>query len=333
MDIEKLIDKDFQGCVSIRKNGEHVFQNAYGYADLANKTENTIDTRFATASAGKAFVAAGILKLVDTGRIAFDDTIGKLIDIDWRDVDTSITVEELLTHTSGIPDYFDESVMEEYEELWADFPNYRISRSEDLLPLFIDKPMIYTRGERFQYNNSGFVVLGLVIEHVTGKPFDVYLKEHVFDKCGMNNTGYYELDRLPAKCANAYIRDEARKEWRTNIYSVDAKGSGAGGAFTTVGDIERFWDDLLGYRLLTEKMTENMLSKHAGSKDDGYYGYGMWLHKKEDGKYVPYFQGMDPGASFLTSYDREEALNITLVSNFGNNVWKLCREIKKILSS
>ena len=223
--------------------------------------------------------------------------------------------------------------MEEYEELWADFPNYRIRRSEDLLPLFIDKPMIYKRGERFQYNNSGFVVLGLVIEHVTGKPFDVYLKEHVFDKCGMNNTGYYELDRLPAKCANAYIRDEARKEWRTNIYSVDAKGSGAGGAFTTVGDIERFWDDLLGYRLLTEKMTENMLSKHAGSKDDGYYGYGMWLHKKEDGKYVPYFQGMDPGASFLTSYDREEALNITLVSNFGNNVWKLCREIKKILSS
>ena len=100
---------------------------------------------------------------------------------------------------------------------------------------------MYSKGEKFQYNNTGFVVLGLIIEKVTENLFDDYLRENIFVLCGMCDTGYYELDRLPAKCANAYIFDTERKEYYTNIYSVDVKGTGAGGAFTTVSDIEKFW--------------------------------------------------------------------------------------------
>ena len=89
--------------------------------------------------------------------------------------------------------------MDEYDELWKDYPNYKIRKSEDLIPLFIDKPMMYPVGENFQYNNTGYVVLGIIIEKISKQGFDEYLTENIFIPCGMENTGYYELDRLPAK--------------------------------------------------------------------------------------------------------------------------------------
>ncbi|HEX3077817.1 MAG TPA: serine hydrolase domain-containing protein [Lachnospiraceae bacterium] len=328
--VNKIIDDfNFRGCISIKKGNNDLVQESRGYADLANQLPNEMDTRFATASAGKVFVSVGILQLIEQGRLSFHSTIGELLDIDLHEIDDKITVEELLCHTSGIPDYFDETVMEEYEELWRDYPNYKIRTSADILPLFIDKPMMYPRGERFQYNNTGFVVLGLIIEKVTGELFDEYLRKNVFEPCGMLHTGYYELDRLPAKCANSYIYDETRQEYYTNIYSVDVKGTGAGGAFTTVLDIERFWECLFSGKLISKEMLQQMLSVHASDEEEGdYYGYGIWLNKIDEGRYVPFFQGCDPGVSFITSYDIDVDTSITLVSNYGDNVWRLLYEIR-----
>lgn len=331
MNIDKLIEKDFQGCISITKNHMTIFQSSYGYMDLANKAPNTMDTKFATASAGKVFVAVAILQLIEGGKLKLSDTIGELLEFNLNDIDPNITVEELLTHKSGIPDYFDESIMEEYEELWRDYPNYKIRTSSDLLPLFINKPMMYPRGEKFQYNNTGFVVLGLIIEGITKEPFDKYLKDNIFQIVGMNNTGYYELDRLPANCANNYIFDEVRREYYTNIFSVDVKGTGAGGAFTTIEDIELFWKALLSYKLLSSNMTKKMLMVQSTCEDDDNYGYGIWLDKDYTDNCLPYFTGSDPGVSFISMYNLKENINITIVSNFGDNVWKLAGEIRKEL--
>ena len=328
MSIDEIVGKDFSGVISIRKNGQILVQNSYGYADINNKIRNETETKFATASAGKVFVAVGILQLIENGKLSFNDTIGNILDFDLKSIDKKITVQQLLNHTSGIPDYFDESIMNEYAELWLDFPNYKIRKSMDLLPLFINKPMMYNAGERFQYNNTGYVVLGLIIEKITGMLFDNYLEKNVFCPCGMFNTGYYELDRLPAKCANSYIYDENRKEYYTNIYSVDAKGTGAGGAFTTLLDVEKFWDNLLGGKLLSDNLLKEMLSLQSHSGDN-YYGYGIWLEKTEDGTLEPWFQGCDPGVSFLSSYDRNQKLNITIISNTGNNVWEIKGKITK----
>jgi CubicO group peptidase (beta-lactamase class C family) len=326
---EELIGNDFNGAVFVEKDDKIVVQRACGYADIVNKIPNAPDTKFATASAGKVFVAAGILQLIERGKICLNDTIGNLLDFDLKNIDKNITIRQLLNHTSGIPDYFDESTMTEYADQWRDYPNYKIRESVDLFPLFINKPMMYKPGERFQYNNTGFVVLGLIIEKVTGILFDEYLSKTVFGPCGMVNTGYYELDRLPEKCANAYIYDDKRKEYYTNIYSVDAKGSGAGGAFTTIVDVRKFWENLLGNRLFSEKTLKEMLSVQS-SGGDGYYGYGIWLEKTKDGTFEPWFQGCDPGVSFVSSYDRKKKINITIVSNTGNNVWEIKRKIENI---
>lgn len=324
MYVDNFLNNDFRGCILIYKDGEMVLEKAYGYADLPNKILNEVDTKFATASAGKIFVAVGILQLIEKGLLKFDDKIGDIFDFDLKEIDSEITVEELLTHTSGIPDYFDESIMDEYEELWTDFPNYKIRSNSDLIPLFINKPMMYPRGSKFQYNNTGFVVLAMIIEKIAGTIFDEYLAENIFLPCKMESTGYYQLDRLPAKCATNYIYDENRNDYRTNIFSVDAKGTGAGGAFTTVNDIKLFWNHLLSGNLISKNMVEKMTSNHSGEAE--CYGYGIWL--KKNGEYfIPYFQGSDPGVSFISCYDIQKELMIVLVSNYGDNVWKLFSDI------
>lgn len=326
MEFEDIVESDFSGCISIIKNRTVIFQKSYGYADLSNKIYNKLDTKFATASAGKVFVAVGILQLIENRKLRFDDTIGNLLDFDLKAIDKSITVKQLLCHTSGIPDYFDESIMSEYDELWKDYPNYKVRTSSDLVPLFIDKPMMYPSGDRFQYNNTGFVVLGLIIEKVTGQLFDEYLQKNIFEPIEMLDTGYYELDRLPENCANSYIYDKQREEYYTNIYSVDVKGTGAGGVFTTILDINKFWSNLLDGKLISNKMLEHMLSVQS-SNDSEYYGYGIWLKKINENAYSPYFQGCDPGVSFISSYDTINNVSITAVSNFGCNVWRLGKNI------
>ena len=328
---EEFIDPGFRGAGYILQGENVVLEHVSGFRDYANELPNNIDTKFASASAGKVFVAVGILQLIESGKIKFEDTIGDLIKIDWKEIDRDITVEQLLTHTSGIPDYFDETVMEEYEELWIDYPNYKIRHNDDLLPLFIDKPVMYPKGTKFQYNNTGFAVLAMIIERVTGQPFDVYLKENVFDKCNMTGTGYYELDRLPGNCAMNYVWCNGTNDFRTNIFCVDAKGTGAGGAFITVKDIANFWKGLLSGKLLSKEMTENMLRKHSGEGDDpeeGYYGLGVWIIDGNGKKDIPYFQGCDPGVSFISEYDPNNDRITVFVSNYGDNVWKIARNIR-----
>ena len=334
MNIKELIDTDFRGNVYIVQDNKVLYENAAGFADLANEIPNSLDTKFASGSAGKVFVAVGILQLIEREKIKFDDTLGKLLDIDLHDIDAEITVEQLLNHTSGVPDYFDETVMNEYEELWVDYPNYKIRQNSDLLPLFINKPMMYPKGEKFQYNNTGYVLLAMIIEKVTGMFFDQYLKENIFDVCDMRSTGYYELDKLPAKCANSYIYCAETKDFRTNIFSVDAKGTGAGGAFISVKDIADFWKGLLGGKLISKELAAKMLIKQSGDgidAEEGYYGYGVWIIDNPGGKDYAYFQGCDPGATFISEYNPNNGIISILVSNYGYNVWKEMRKIRENL--
>ncbi len=316
------------------QNNKVLYEKTAGFADLANEIPNTIETRFASASAGKVFVAVAVLQLIEQQKLKFDDTLGSIFDFDLHNIDADITVEQLLNHTSGVPDYFDESVMVEYKDLWRDYPNYKIRHNNDLFPLFINKPMMYPRGERFQYNNSGYVLLAAIIEKVTGMYFDQYLQENIFDVCGMKSTGYYELDRLPSRCANNYIYCEDTGDYRTNIFSVDVKGTGAGGAFITVKDIVRFWINLRDGKLISKESVSSMFQKQSGNGSDaeeGYYGYGVWIIDNPCGKDLVYFQGCDPGVCFISEYNPNNDMISVLVSNYGDDVWAEMRKIRENL--
>lgn len=321
--MKHIVPPSFRGCVLVRKNGETLLEISQGFRDPANELPNRMDTRFPTASAGKAFVGAAVMQLIERGRLSSDTRLGDVLDFDLGKIDRSVTIHQLLSHTSGVPDYFDESVMDDYAELWSDFPNYKIRKNADLFPLFFEKNMLYSPGERFQYNNSGFVLLAAVIERITGLPFDEYLQAAIFDPAGMDRTGYFELDRLPGGCANAYIWDDDRCEYYTNIFSVDAKGTGCGGAFTTVGDAGRFWDALYGGKIVSMETLSKMTCIQAEAAGEDPYGLGLWL-KRRKGAIIPYFTGCDPGVSFMSLRNPESGLEITAVSNYGDNVWALC---------
>jgi CubicO group peptidase (beta-lactamase class C family) len=331
-DIKSLIDEGFRGNILIVRKGAVLYESSSGFADLANEIPNTMDTRFATASAGKTFVAVGILQLVERGLIKLGDTLGTLLDIDLKQIDPDVTVEQLLNHTSGVPDYFDETVMGDYEDLWKDYPCSKIRSNNDLFPLFIDKAMMYPRGEKFQYNNTGYVLLAAIIEKISGMDFDAYLKKNIFDVCGMDSTGYFEMDRLPSKCAHNYIYCEKTNDYRTNIFSVGAKGTGDGGVFVTAGDLVRFWQGLIGHKLISEDTFKKMISKQSGDGSDpeeGYYGYGVWIIDNPKGTDFAYMQGCDPGVSAIAEYNPDnEQISIAL-SNYGDNVWALMRKIRK----
>lgn len=333
MEIKEILSSDFRGTVYIVQDGRVLFKSVTGFADLSNEIPNTLDTRFASASAGKVFVAAGILQLIEQGKLRFDDTLGELLDIEFHHIDRDVTVRQLLVHTSGVPDYFDETIMSEYEDLWIDYPNYKIRHNHDLLPLFINKPMMYPKGEKFQYNNSGYVLLAMIIEKVTGVYFDQYLQTNIFQPCNMKSTGYYELDKLPSRCANNYIYCPDTRDFRTNIFSVDVKGTGAGGAFITVTDIVRFWTELLKGNLISKELVSKMLSKQSGDgmdAEEGYYGYGVWIIDNPGGEDFAYFQGSDPGVSFISEYNPNNKMISVLVSNYGDNVWKEMRRIREV---
>jgi len=323
--IENLIGDDFNGVVSVIKNGESLFKKAYGYADLPNKRPNNIDTIFEVASGSKAFVATGIMKLIEEGKLSLESTINNLLDFDLKQISTTITVRQLLNHTSGIPDYFDESVMDDMTELWAKFPCYLMRKPSDMIPTFVDKPMMYNPGEKFQYNNTGYTVLAMIIEKITGMEFDKYLSKLIFEPCDMKSTGYYELDRLPANCATAYIHDKERDEYFANYYSTNAKSDGAGGVYTTVDDIANFWKFFLAGDIVNKETVKVMISAQACDEEDEGYGFGFWLDDD-----VPFFQGMDPGISFITRHQFNGILTI-ITSNFCNNVWKLNNNIEDLL--
>ena len=332
MDMKEIVDNNFRGIVYVVQNDKVLCESVTGYADLPNEIPNTLETRFASASAGKVFVAVGILQLIEQGKIQFDDTLGQLLDIELNEIDRDVKVRQLLTHTSGVPDYFDETTMSEYEDLWVDYPNYKIRHNHDLLPLFINRPMMYPKGEMFQYNNSGYVLLAMIIEKVTGMYFDRYLQMNIFDVCGMKSTGYYELDKLPSKCANHYIYCADTNDFRTNIYSVDVKGTGAGGAFITVKDIVAFWTNLTEGKLISKELVAEMIRKQSGDgvdAEEGYYGYGVWIIDNPKGRDIPYFQGCDPGVSFISEYNPNNGIISVLVSNYGDNVWKEMRKIRR----
>ena len=326
------MDTDFKGNAYIIQNDDVLLDHSSGYADLANELPNTKETRFASASMGKTFVAVGILQLIEAGKLHFEDTLGALLDLDLKRIDPDVSVKQLLDHTSGVPDYFDESVMDDYEALWTDLPNYRIRHNEDMLPLFIDKPMMYEKGERFQYNNTGYILLAMIIEKITGMDFDAYLRQNVFEKCGMHSTGYFEFDRLPAKCANSYIYCPETDDFRTNIYSVGAKGTGDGGAFVTVEDIVKFWRGLIEHKLLSEKMVSEMFSRQSGDGKDpeeGYYGLGVWIIDNPGGCDYVYMQGCDEGVSAISEYNPNNGMITVMLSNFGDNVWSRMRRVRE----
>ncbi|GGF18103.1 penicillin-binding protein [Halobacillus andaensis] len=320
---------DFSGVVYVKQEDRVLIDDAFGYANRAEGLSNNVHTRFGIASGCKLFTAIGLCQLVETGVIAFDTPLVDGLAIDFPYFDKDVTIHHLLTHTSGIPDYFDEEVMTDYEDLWKDRPVYEMNSLTDFLPLFQHHEMKYSPGERFHYNNAGYILLGLIIEQQSGKSFTDYVEEEIFQKAGITDSGYFSLDQLPQNTAMGYIDNEEDGTWRTNIYSIPAKGGADGGAFITAPDMLTLWEALFNHQLLTKEMTCTLLRPHVHVNGEINYGYGIWMNQNNDHIYKYHVMGYDPGVNFRASYYPDHHLKVAVPSNQESGSFELTKIIEE----
>lgn len=328
--MKAISEVDFSGIVTIRKNAKVIYESAFGYANRSDGIGNTIHTRFGIASGCKVFTAVGISVLVDEGKLTFQTKLKDCLDISFPHFAEEVTVHQLLTHSSGIPDYFNEDIMGDFEELWESRPMYKMRELADFLPLFQDQQMLFKPGEKFHYNNAGYIVLGLIIEHISGMKFTEFIEAKVFKKAGMMESGYFSLDSLPERTAIGYIDDEQNGRWKTNIYSMPITGGADGGAFVTASDMVKFWDALFANELLSQATTQILMTPHIHIDEQDYYGYGVWIKKQGDSIHKHHLMGYDPGVNFRSAvYDN--GLQIVILSNQNDGAFTIMRAIEDSL--
>jgi CubicO group peptidase (beta-lactamase class C family) len=323
---------DFSGVVSLAPlDGGEALELAFGYADWGHKVLNRADTRFAMASGCKIFTAAAVGLLIQDGRIGLETRLSDCVRSRRFHFGGAVTIGQLLNHSSGIPDYFSEETESDYAALFRERPSYRMSSVRDFLPLFEAAPMKAAPSSGFLYSNAGYVLLGLVIEELTGRDFRDVIAERILMPCGMTRTGYYAMDALPENTALGYV---ARGEdaWRTNIFSVASVGGADGGAFTTAGDLRLFWMAFLSGKILSRETLDRFLApsvRVTERKGDWHYGRGVWL-RQEHGSWIANIEGGDPGASMESHVRLDGGPIITVISNTGEGAdlyWTLMARI------
>ncbi|MFL6215209.1 MAG: serine hydrolase domain-containing protein [Blastocatellia bacterium] len=261
----------FSGVVLLAKDGKPFLVKAYGLADKSKNAPNNAETKFNLGSMNKMFTAVAIAQLVEQGKLSFEDKVGKLLpDYPNKDVANKVTVHQLLTHTAGLGSYWN-----------AKFDAHRtqIKTVADYLSLFADEPLLFEPGARFEYSNSGFIVLGAIIEKVSGQSYYDYVREHIYKPAGMTSTDAYQMTDDTPNLAMGYTNlgpDDKPTSGprRPNTKTRPNRGGPAGGGYSTVGDLLRFATALLDHKLLNAKSTD-LITTGKIAMGMGKYGYGF----------------------------------------------------------
>jgi D-alanyl-D-alanine carboxypeptidase len=236
----------FSGVVVLAKNGVPVFQRSYGMADRERQVANNLETAFNLGSINKIFTQIAILQLRAAGKLDLDSTLATY----WPDypnkaVASRITIRQLLRHTSGIGgNIFDPP---------AGGKRNDIRSLNDYLPLFVNQPLAFEPGTKNAYSNAGYVVLGLLVQRLSGEDYYNYVREHIFEPAAMTHTGSFAVDSLPANTAIGYTRGDEDAPMtaplRRNSRDLPGRGSSAGGGYSTAQDLVKFVQALREHRI------------------------------------------------------------------------------------
>ena len=268
---------DLSGVVLVKTSGATTFVMASGLAHRAWQVPITVDTRFRIGSISKMFTAVATLQLIEHGRFNLTDSIISLLDMRSTTLSDLVTVEQLLSMTSGIADWFDESGdwAANWAELLRTHPIYLLREDADYLPLFANRPAEHAPGERYSYNGAGYILLGLLIAKVSGMVYDEYVQRYVFTPAGMNSSGFIAIDDADAQVAEGYLGSPGPGAMK-NIYSVTPRGAADGGATSTAGDPISFARALRTNVLLSPDLTTQMLRPRVAQSGGLFRGYTSW---------------------------------------------------------
>jgi CubicO group peptidase (beta-lactamase class C family) len=309
---------DFAGVAVVAPEGGPQTVVAMGAADRSSGRPITPGTRFGIASSTKAITAVTLVSLMAEG-LAEPST--QVVDVlpqgrRPRDLDPRVTLEHLLTHTSGMADYFDEHGQGHYEDIWRRHPGAAMLEPADMLTLFADLPRRAEPGVEVRYNNGAFVLLALVVEALAGTTFPDAVAARVFGPAGMTASGFPVLDEVDPGLAMGHLPpDDAHPWWRTNVLAIPARGGGDGGAICSAGDLVRFLDAFREGRLVPEAWREAMLEPRARDEREAcWYGLGWCLRGEGAGRNVGH-HGEDPGFSARMAWFPETGGRVVVLSN------------------
>lgn len=312
----------FSGAVLLAKNGETLFKGAYGEANKDFQVPNRVDTKFNLGSMNKMFTAVAIAQLVEGGQLSFDDPLARYLPgFPTAEAAEKIKIKHLLTHTSGLGNYFNQRFIEASRA--------RFRTVDDMLQLAENDPLAFEPGTGWQYSNTGFLVLGSVIEHITGHSYFDYVRQHVYQPAGMLNTDTYELDRVNPNLAVGYEKDYGDRGiiFKNNLFEHVIRGGPAGGGYSTVDDLLRFSIALRSHRLVGPDYTRLLLAPKP-DLNSPEYGYGFsvdskWRIAGHGGGFVGISSNLD---MFL---DRD--YTSVVLSNYGNACGLVVMKIRELV--
>ena len=288
-------DDRFSGVVLVAKGDRVIFNKAYGLADKANNIPNKLDTKFNLGSMNKMFTSVGIAQLVQAGKLTYDTTLAKVLpEYPNKDVAAKITIHQLLTHTSGLGDFFKPEFFQNREK-------YR--NPKDYFPIFANDALRFEPGKSWSYSNAGFIVLGAVIENASGQNYFDYIRDHIYKPAGMKDSGSYAVYDIVPNLGTGYTRFDngdplGIEPRRNNVMTLPMQGSSAGGGYSTAPDLLKFAQALRANKLVSAELTEKLTSGKVDTPMGAKYGYGF-MDQSIEGKSV---RGHGGGAPGINSY-------------------------------
>ena len=293
--------RGFSGTVLVMKQNEVLLRKGYGLADREWNIPNTPDAKFRIGSITKQFTATCILQLIEAGKLSVDDKLSKFYP-DFPKGD-SVTIHMLLNHTSGIASYTDQKNFMEVATLpWS---------KDSIIAYFKKVPYNFSPGTKWAYNNSGYFLLGCIIEKVSGQSYSDYLRQHIFDKLGMNNSGVDKLDSVLAFRANGYSK--AGKKTINADYISMAWPFSAGVLYSTIDDLYKWDRALYGNTILSEASRKKMFTPGKSN-----YGYGIIIDSMENHLRIWHNGGIPGFSTNISRFVNDDICTIVLSNNESN---------------
>jgi CubicO group peptidase (beta-lactamase class C family) len=324
--LDRAAGSDFSGVVHVAHDRQTLVARALGLADRRHGIAMCVDSQLAIASGSKGLTALAVMSLVADGALDLTTPARSVIGADLPLIGDDVTVGHLLSHRSGIGDYLDEDAGYEISDYVMPVPVHELATSQDYLAVLDGHPARFPAGERFAYCNSGFVVLALIAERVSGMPFHELVIDRVCLPANMRDTAYLRSDQLPGRAAVGYLSSDPAS--RTNVLHLPVRGSGDGGAYTTAADIHALWTALFAGRIVPPDLMAEMMRPHTEELTHGKrYGLGFWL--RPTGRTV-ILEGYDAGVSFRSWHDPDARLTHTVISNSSDGAWPIVDALEEV---
>jgi CubicO group peptidase (beta-lactamase class C family) len=318
----------FSGVLRVDRGDTTDLVKAFGLADRTHDIVNTIDTRFALASGAKGFTALTVMSLIEDGTLERSTTARSVLGGDLPLIHDTVTVEHLLAHRSGIGDYLDEDAVDDISDYVMPVPVQELATTEQYLAVLDGHKTMFRPGERFVYNNGGYVVLALIAERSSEMSFHELVQQRVCEPAGMHDTAFLRSDELPGDAALGYLTVDGP---RTNVFHLPVLGTGDGGIYSTAADMTAFWHSLFaGAIVSSDRVAEMVRPRSDWPEESKRYGLGFHLHATSD---VVWLEGHDAGVSFCSTHDPTNAITHTVISNWSEGAWPITTLLDELLGT